>query len=83
MVCADHVNLWWELLIPLLKHTNEFYLSLKSMCDRCQHLGSGLRLALLIVRILDALVHILSEGAEVAGTARYKCASLARYGYFS
>ncbi len=27
MVCADHINLWWglELLIPLLKHTNEFY----------------------------------------------------------
>jgi hypothetical protein len=31
MVCADHVNLWWgvELLIPLLKHTNEFYFVLK------------------------------------------------------
>jgi hypothetical protein len=27
MVCADHVNSWWgvELLISLLKHTNEFY----------------------------------------------------------
>ncbi len=43
----------------------------------------GLRLALLRVRILDALLHILSEGADVAGTARYKRASLDRYGYFS
>ena len=28
IVCADHVNSWWgvELLIPLLKHTNEIHL---------------------------------------------------------
>jgi hypothetical protein len=27
MVCADLINLWWgvELLVPLLKHTNDFY----------------------------------------------------------
>jgi hypothetical protein len=31
MVHADHVNSWWgvEILIPLLKHTNEFYFVLK------------------------------------------------------
>jgi hypothetical protein len=31
MVRADHVNLWWgvELLIPLFKHSNEFYFVLK------------------------------------------------------
>jgi hypothetical protein len=43
----------------------------------------GLRLALLRIRILDTLVHILSEGADVAGTARYKRASFAKYGYIS
>ena len=34
MVHADHVNLWWgvELLIPLLKHTNEFYFCVKIPC---------------------------------------------------
>ncbi len=26
MVCVDHLNSWGvELLIPLIKHTNEFY----------------------------------------------------------
>jgi hypothetical protein len=27
MVCAEHVNCWWgvEILVPLLKHTNDFY----------------------------------------------------------
>jgi hypothetical protein len=42
MVCADNINSWWgvELLISLLKHTNEFILCENSMCDRCQHLGS-------------------------------------------
>ena len=31
MVHADHVNSWWgvELLIPLLKHTTEFYFCVK------------------------------------------------------
>jgi hypothetical protein len=31
MVHADHVNSWWgvELLVPLLKYTNEFYFALK------------------------------------------------------
>jgi hypothetical protein len=34
MVHADHVNSWWgvELLIPLLKHTNEFYFCVKIPC---------------------------------------------------
>ena len=34
MVHADHVNLWWgvELLIPLLKQTNEFYFCVKIPC---------------------------------------------------
>ena len=34
MVHADHVNSWWgvELLLPLLKHTNEFYLCVKIPC---------------------------------------------------
>jgi hypothetical protein len=36
MVHADHVNLWWGvellILIPLLKHTNEFYFCVKIPC---------------------------------------------------
>jgi hypothetical protein len=34
MICADHVNLWWgvELVIPLLKHTNEFLFCVKNPC---------------------------------------------------
>ena len=34
MVHADHVNSWWgvELLIPLLKHTTEFYFCVKIPC---------------------------------------------------
>ncbi len=34
MVHADHVNSWWgvELLIPLLKHTNECYFCVKIPC---------------------------------------------------
>ncbi len=34
MVHADHVNSWWgvELLIPLLKLTNEFYFCVKIPC---------------------------------------------------
>jgi hypothetical protein len=34
MVHVDHVNLWWgvELLIPLLKHTNEYYFCVKIPC---------------------------------------------------
>jgi hypothetical protein len=34
MVCLDHVNPWWgvELLIPLLKHTNEFCVCVKIPC---------------------------------------------------
>jgi hypothetical protein len=35
-----------------------------------------LRLALLRVRILDALLHILSEGADIAGTAWYNMQAL-------
>jgi hypothetical protein len=34
MVHADHVNSWWgvELLIPQLKHINEFYFCVKIPC---------------------------------------------------
>ncbi len=34
MVCVDHVNSWWgvEPMIPLLKHTNEFYFCVKILC---------------------------------------------------